>query len=82
MDVLAELVKQADARIIIMPGAGVRSSNIEQLMNETGATEYHTSARKAIELNSTYKNPDVLDTGKFYLADEDELRKIIVSLNR
>lgn len=82
IDVLAALVKQADSRISIMPGAGVRSSNIEKLIHETGATEYHTSARKAVELNSAHKNPDVLDTGQFYLADEDELRKIIVLLNR
>ena len=76
-NVLAALVEQANERIIIMPGAGVRSSNIEQLIRETGAREFHTSARKTIEVKSTHKNPDVLDTGQIYLADEEELRKII-----
>jgi copper homeostasis protein len=40
-----ELVKVADGRIIIMPGSGVNSSNIINLFQETGATEFHASAR-------------------------------------
>lgn len=74
---LAELVKQADERITIMPGAGVRSSNIERLVHETGATEFHTSARKAIQNDVAHQNPDILDIGNVYLADEEELRKIL-----
>jgi copper homeostasis protein len=76
-EILARLVKQADERIIIMPGAGVRSSNIEKLIRETGATEFHTSARKVIESAVSHQNPDILDTGNVTLADEDELRKIL-----
>jgi copper homeostasis protein len=77
VDILAALVRQADDRIIIMPGAGVRSTNVEKLFRETGATEFHTSARKAIANNVMYQNPEILDIGNVYLADEDELRKII-----
>ncbi len=40
-----ELVREADDRIIIMPGSGVRSSNIAALVEKTDASEYHTSAR-------------------------------------
>jgi copper homeostasis protein len=77
IEVLAKLVKQADERIVIMPGAGVRSSNIETLIRETGAVEFHTSARKIVENNVLHQNPDVLDTGHLYIADENELRKIL-----
>jgi copper homeostasis protein len=42
---LKELVQVADGRIIIMPGSGVKSSNIINLFQETGATEFHASAR-------------------------------------
>ena len=42
---IAALVKQAGDRIIIMPGSGVRASNIAQLIQETGANEFHSSAR-------------------------------------
>ena len=80
-DILARLVKQADERIIIMPGAGVRSSNIEKLIRETGATEFHTSARKIIQSTVSHQNPDILDTGNVNLADEEELRKILSIAN-
>ena len=75
--ILASLIEQADERVIIMPGAGVRSSNIEKLIRETGATEYHTSARKVVENNITHQNPEILDIGNVYLADENELHKIL-----
>jgi len=42
---LSELVDAAAGRIIIMPGGGVRSSNIRQLAAETHAFEFHSSAR-------------------------------------
>lgn len=46
INLLKQLVKQANNRIVIMPGAGVNSSNIATLKHETGATEFHSSARK------------------------------------
>ena len=41
---LAELVSKANNRIVIMPGGGLRSTNIEQIQEKTGATFYHSSA--------------------------------------
>lgn len=41
---VAQLIKAADHRIIIMPGSGVRARNIATLAAETGATEFHSSA--------------------------------------
>jgi copper homeostasis protein len=43
-ETLARLITLAAGRIIVMPGGGVRSSNIAQLIKATGATEYHSSA--------------------------------------
>lgn len=43
---LRELVKQAQGRIIIMPGAGVNPGNAARILNETGASEIHSSARR------------------------------------
>ena len=82
IDMLAELVQQADGRIIIMPGAGVRSSNIEKLINGTGATEFHTSARIAAPDPVTFRNPAIADAGNWYIANEEELNKIMDILNR
>ena len=41
---LANLVSKADNRITIMPGGGLRSSNIEQIQQITKAVFYHSSA--------------------------------------
>ena len=42
---LKQLVQQAGNRMVIMPGSGVRSSNLAQLRAATGAREFHSSAR-------------------------------------
>lgn len=41
---LAELVAKANNRITIMPGGGLRSSNLEFIQEKTNATFYHSSA--------------------------------------
>ena len=41
---LAALVTKADNRIIIMPGGGLRSTNIEVIQKNTKAIFYHSSA--------------------------------------
>lgn len=46
VDLIAELQKQANGRIVIMPGSGVRASNIRQLAEATGCQEFHTSLRE------------------------------------
>ena len=56
---LKELVKQADGRIIIMPGCGVNPSNILHIAEETGACEFHFSGRSTYESGMIYRNPKV-----------------------
>lgn len=82
IEVLANLVQRAEGRIIIMPGAGVRSSNIQQLIDATGATEFHTSARIAAPDPVTFRNPAIADAGDWYIANEEELNKILGILNK
>ncbi|KAH7310327.1 CutC family protein [Rhexocercosporidium sp. MPI-PUGE-AT-0058] len=43
-EVLAKLVKRARGRIEIIVGGGVRSGNLEALIEETGAGSFHSSA--------------------------------------
>src|SRR5438477_1861278 len=47
-DMIKKLIEQANDRVIVMPGSGVRSNNIQELVNHTGANELHSSARKNI----------------------------------
>jgi len=44
ISVLEQLVKKAGNRIVIMPGGGVRSSNVVMLKEKTKTTFYHSSA--------------------------------------
>jgi copper homeostasis protein len=44
IDVLKKLVRQAQNRITIMPGGGLRSTNINHIQEVTKATFYHSSA--------------------------------------
>jgi len=80
-ELLGRLVKQAGNRIIIMPGAGVKSSNIKKLMQESGASEFHGSARIIAPNPVKYINPEVSDYGNVYIADEAEVRAIVEQLN-
>lgn len=41
---LQQLILRAKQRICIIPGGGVRSSNLERLKQETSATTFHSSA--------------------------------------
>jgi copper homeostasis protein len=81
-EMLARLVQQANGRIIIMPGAGIRASNIEKLIKETGATEYHTSARITVPDLVTYQNPAILDSGNVVIANEEELKQLLANAQK
>ena len=74
---LKELVTRAAGRIIIMPGAGVKSSNIATLKAVSGATEFHSSARKTAPNPVTYINTEVSDYGHVYIADEEEVQAML-----
>src|SRR5690349_19831013 len=65
---LSELVKAAGNRIIIMPGAGIKSSNIRKLVNECQAKEYHGSARRIAPNPVTFLNKEVSDYGNVYIT--------------
>jgi copper homeostasis protein len=82
MALLAQLVQQAAGRITIMPGAGVRSGNIQSLIDGTGAAEFHTSARITAPDPVSFRNPLITDAGPWYIANEEELKKILEVLEK
>lgn len=55
IETLNQLARKADNRIIIMPGGGLRSSNIEIIQQSVKAVFYHSSA---ITDGSGIANPD------------------------
>ena len=56
---LARLIDKAAGRIIIMPGAGIRPSNIAQIEKITRAEEFHSTARITEPDGMLYNNPKV-----------------------
>ena len=76
-DLLAKLVGQSMDRIIIMPGAGVKSSNLAELRKATGASEFHSSARVIANNPVTYINKEVSDYGHVYIADPQEVKAMV-----
>ena len=56
---LKQLIEKAAGRIIIMPGCGVNYNNISKIANETGAKEFHLSARSVVESGMKHRNANV-----------------------
>ena len=79
-DIITALIKQAGGRIIIMPGSGVRANNINEIAVKTGAKEFHTSARIAVESKMKFTNNAMKEDLRSISADADEIRKIIGNL--
>lgn len=79
---IKKLIEQADDRIIIMPGSGVRSSNIKELADYTGAKELHSSARKNIASSMEFINAGMNETLYNITVDTDEVRRMIVALGQ
>lgn len=84
---IKSLVEQAAGRILILPGAGIRSGNASELVEFTGAAEVHLSARvfresSAEQHHSTIRFTEALpDDSGSYIADPNEIRKVRASLN-
>jgi copper homeostasis protein len=68
-----ELVREADGRIAIMPGSGVRSANITALIQKTGATEFHTSARVREASRMEFVNGPMHEGQSVAMASEEEI---------
>ncbi len=63
---IAELIKAANDRIIIMPGSGVRVDNIRELAEKTGATEFHSSLRSKQASPMEFIHPAFADSAESY----------------
>jgi copper homeostasis protein len=80
MDMLRTLVDAAGDRITIMPGSGVRSTNVLELAKFTGAKAFHSSARAAHPTLMDYINPAMAEELNSISIDPDEvleLRRIL-----
>jgi copper homeostasis protein len=80
-ELLRELVRQADERICIMPGSGIRAANIRETALFTGAQEFHTSARTPIS-GEVYENPWIKEEHGYEVADLSEIAGCLLELQK
>ncbi len=76
---LAELVRRAEGRIVIMPGSGITAENVRDLADRTGAVEFHLSGRAPVESTMKWRNPEVSMGGTVRI---DEFSHNITSIGR
>jgi copper homeostasis protein len=73
-ELIRQLVEKADDRIIIMPGSGVRSANIKELKEYTGAKEMHSSARKNLPSSMQFTTAGMQEQLQHTGIDEEEVK--------
>jgi copper homeostasis protein len=73
-ELIKQLIQQADERIIIMPGSGVRSNNIVELATYTNTQEFHSSARKIIPSQMEFIQKSMKENVENILVDVEEIK--------
>jgi len=74
------LVNMADHRIRIMPGSGIRANNITTLLQQTGATEIHSSARILKPSAMEKHNPCLPEKPESVSADPEEIKELLQAM--
>ncbi|MEO8820592.1 MAG: copper homeostasis protein CutC [Ginsengibacter sp.] len=78
---LAELIKKADGRIVIMPGSGVIAQNIISIAEATGAKEFHSSASVSKGSLMEYANSEMNENLNHISVNKDAVKKMKELLN-
>lgn len=88
-NVLKELVNLAGDRIVIMAGAGVKESNVRELVHTTGVKEVHGTFQTLRKGGMKYCNPNFPDNYNdsgyseysFLLSDAERIKEIVKFAN-
>jgi copper homeostasis protein len=84
---IAEVVKKADGRILIMPGSGINAENVRQFIAETGVREIHAGASSTAGSPMQFRNSKIAMgsvPGREYqrsLVREENVRKLRSALS-
>lgn len=81
LEILKELVVLADGDISIMPGSGIRASNIRYVVESTGVTEVHSSASVKMDSGMKFVNDKMKESLQHTEADEEEIGKMICEIS-
>ncbi len=80
VDQIATMIRQADERIIIMPGSGLRSANIAAIATQTGAVEFHSSARVSQKSLMAFNNTSMKEHLVQTSVDAGEIKAMLAEL--
>ncbi|MEO6489147.1 MAG: copper homeostasis protein CutC [Ferruginibacter sp.] len=84
IEMISKLVEQANDRIIIMPGSGIRADNIKIIATKTKAIEFHTSARSILKSKMIFINEKMneeLNSVTVDVTEIQEIKSILTSMN-
>ena len=77
VDLITQLNKAADSRIIIMPGSGVRKENIKMIADRTGCTEFHSSLRSKAKSAMQFIHPSFEKSEESYMNNAIDAEAVI-----
>ena len=81
VEIIAQLNKAADERIIIMPGSGVRKENIRMLAEQTGCVEFHSSLRGKLKTEMEFVHPAFSGSDESYMNNSIDVNEVIAFRN-
>jgi copper homeostasis protein len=76
IELIAQLNKAADERIIIMPGSGVRKENIKMLAEKTGCVEFHSSLRDKVKSTMEFVHPAFANSEESYMNNAIDANEV------
>lgn len=87
-ETIAQLVRRAEGRIVVMPGSGIRPENARSLVERTGVKEVHVGLRSVVPSPMLHRNPRVsmgavggLEYPR-YVVFEEQVRELCSALAR
>ncbi|XP_005352381.1 copper homeostasis protein cutC homolog isoform X1 [Microtus ochrogaster] len=59
LPLIKQLIDEAKGRIVVMPGGGITDKNLQRILEGSGATEFHCSARSSRDSGMKFRNSSV-----------------------
>jgi copper homeostasis protein len=84
LELIRQLIIQAEGRLIVMPGGGIDETNAAQIVRATGAKELHLTARTEIDSEMIFRRQGIsmgsqagIPEFTRKVADAEKIKKII-----
>ena len=83
-ELIRKIIERAGNRIVIIPGAGIDETNIELMIRETGAQEFHLTGMGTIQSKMEFRRKGVFMGGlpqipefEMAVSNVDKIRKVV-----